>query len=251
MNPMAVDLSGRTALVTGGTRGIGFGIASALAKAGARVVLNYLQDQDRAQRAVERLRASGAQVRAIRADVRSAREVRKLISGARRQLGGPNILVNNVGSFIQKPLQELAVSEWREMIRSNLDSVFLCCREVLPLMRRDKNGRIVNIALANADRVHAYRETAAYSIAKTGVLILTRSLAQEQAAHGITVNAVSPGLVKSGSTSGKDTAAEESRIPMGRIGAPDDVAGAVLFLVGDRADYITGANITVSGGWGL
>ena len=251
MNSGDGELSGKTAVITGAGRGIGRGIAETLARAGARVVINYLEHEVEAENAVRQLNEFGAEAFAIRADVRTVRGARKLVSRSATAFGRLDIWINNVGTFIYKPVDRLTTAEWRETMNSNLTSVFFCCREVLPLMRRQKGGRIVNIALANAGAPKAFGGATAYAIAKTGVLILTRSLAVQEAPYNITVNAVSPGLMDNGSLNDRQRRSQARRIPAGRSGTPADVAEAVLFLVGLRADYITGANLRVSGGWGL
>jgi len=137
------------------------------------------------------------------------------------------------------------------MLDSNLNATFYCCQSALEVMRKQRSGCIVNIGVAPAERVQAFHQVAAYTIAKTGVLILTKSLAREEMKNGIRVNSVSPGLIDNGSIPEEELKEMAKTIPAGRVGSPADVAKTVLFLASDDAAYITGENIIVSGGWGI
>ena len=236
------------ALVTGASRGIGRGIALALAHRGYHVAINFLQDEKAASQVLEEIKNYQVESLSVCADVSKAKSAQDLIEKVQQHFGRLDVLVNNVGDFIIKPLSELTVRNWQMLLNSNLSSTFYCSKFALVGMRARGYGRIVNIALANASRVQAYKHIAAYAIAKTGVLILTKSLAVEEAANGITVNAVSPGFIDNGSTADEDIL---KKIPMRTFGNPQDVANAVLFLISDQAKYITGAEIVVSGGWGI
>jgi len=239
------------ALVTGSSRGIGRGIALALARAGINVAVNYLSDAKAAINMVGEIVRLGKQSFSIQADVRDFDSVKNLIWQAEQKFGRIDVLVNNVGDFIQKPLAQTSVKDWHSMLDSNLNSAFYCCKVALEGMRRRGYGRIINITVANAARRQAYKQVAAYTIAKTGVLILTKSLAVEEAKNGITVNAISPGFIDTGSITLKLKEETKNKIPMRKLGSPQDIANAVLFLISDEAEYITGAEIVVSGGWGL
>lgn len=241
----------RFALVTGSSRGIGRGIALALAQSDIHVAVNYLSNEKAALEVVSKIEKLGQTSFAVQADLRNANSVKELIEQVKQQFGRIDILVNNVGDFLMRPLAQMSIDDWRAMMDSNLNSTFFCCKYALEGMRRKGYGRIVNIALANASQVKAYKQVAAYAIAKTGVLILTKSLAIEEAKYGITVNAVSPGFVDNGSLSKEVRSDMQKQVPMGNLGVPQDIANAVIYLISEKAKYVTGAEIVVSGGWGL
>jgi len=245
------SLQGRVALVTGSSRGLGRHLALALAGQGADVFIHGRRNSPAAEQAVAEVRAKGVRSRLVTGDVRQWHQVRELMSTVVAEYGRLDILINNVGDFLFKPLLRLTVEEWRDMIDSNLHSAFYGCKAALPTMLQQGWGRIINVGVANADRIHAYAGAAAYAIAKSGVQILTRSLAVEVAAQGVTVNMVSPGLMDDSSLNDEARERQIHAVPMQRLGVATDLVGAVLFLVSEEAEYITGANITVSGGWGL
>jgi len=182
------SLNGRVALVTGASRGIGKGIALALAEHGADVAVNYRSDREAAEATVAEVRGRGRNARALQADVAKAEEAARLLEQAEECLGPVDVLVNNVGDFFFKPLAAMAVEEWHQVLDSNLSSAFYLCHHAIPRMRARGHGRIVNIGLSPVHLVRGAANVAAYSIAKTGVVILTRSLAAEESAYGITVN---------------------------------------------------------------
>ena len=241
----------RTALVTGSSRGIGRAIAARLARDGFAVVVNHASDNG-AGKAVEGIRAAGGVVHAVRADVSEPDECRRLVRSAQSAVGPLDVLVNNVGPFLERPLLETTDNDWRLMVDGNLGSAFWCCRETLPGMRERKRGVIVNIGALNAEVSPGMTHDApAYSVAKAGLMMLTRTLARTEGPHGIRVNAVSPGFIETESYADWDETEQarwRSQIPLGRFGRPEDVAEAVSFLVSDRAAYISGAILTVHGG---
>ena len=241
----------RYGLVTGSSRGVGRGIALALAQYGLNVAINFLKNEKAAAGVVADIIKLGRKSIAVQADVGDINSAKKLIAQVEQQFGRLDVLVNNVGEFIMKPLAETTVQDWQTMMDSNLNSTFYCCKFALEGMRQRGYGRIVNIALANASHVQAYKQVAAYAIAKTGVLILTKSLAVEEASHGITVNAVSPGFIDNGSLATEVKSDMKNQVPMGFLGSPQDIANAVLYLISEKAKYVTGTEIVVSGGWGL
>jgi 3-oxoacyl-[acyl-carrier protein] reductase len=159
------------------------------------------------------------------------------------------VLVNNVGEFGLSPIAAMSYVEWRKILGSNLDSAFLMSSLALPGMRQRGYGRIINIGLGPVHLVRAAPNIAAYAVAKTGVVVLTLSLAAEEAPYGITVNCVSPGLIDNGHLPPEQAQWMHKRVPMGRLGRAEEVARAVAFLVSDEASYVSGANLTVSGGW--
>jgi len=244
-------LAGRIALVTGSARGLGAGLARALAAQGAAVAIHYRKSREEAERLVAALRAEGHSAAAFQADVTRWAEVCRLRDALLERFGRLDILVNNVGEFIEKPWGSFTPEEWEEMLASNLTSVYYTCQAFWATLVAQKWGRIINIGLASSDHIHAYRDVLPYAIAKTGVLILSKSLAVEGAPHRITVNVLAPGLMDNGTLSETAQQAVAERVPGGRPGNSTDLASALTFLCSDNAAYITGAQIPVSGGWGL
>jgi len=242
----------RTALVTGGTRGIGKAIGSRLARDGFRVALNYARDRGGAFKAVEELKGIGPQAVALQADVSRPEECARLLEDAARVLGPIDVLVNNVGPFFERPLAETTDDEWRGMIDGNLGSAFWCARAALPSMRARRSGSIVNVSALNAEISPGMtHEAPAYFVAKTALVMLTRSLARSEGIHNIRVNAVSPGFIETEGYADWDPVEQarwRAHIPLGRFGKPDEVADAVSFLVSDRAMYVSGSVLHVHGG---
>jgi 3-oxoacyl-[acyl-carrier protein] reductase len=246
-------LMGKTALVTGSAWGIGRATVLALAEAGANVVVHYRESEEAARGLVERIRQLGPRSDAIRADLTDAREIHHLVADAARLVGPPDILVNNVGDFLLKPVNETTSAEWRHIFATNTESVFVLTRSVLPHMREGRWGRVINLTTSPVDRAGAAPRTAAYTAAKAAVSSFTRTLAREEVTHGITVNAVAPGLIDSGPerTTGEFRKLMQEISPTGELGTPEDVARVILFLALPDSGYITGAQIAVAGGYGL
>lgn len=242
-------LEGKKALVTGSSRGIGRAIALDLARYGAAVAVNYRGNRKAAAEVAAEIGVMGGRAICVQADVADDEQVPRLIDATAEQLGGIDILVNNVGEFFFGSIEHTTQADWQRVLNSNLGSVFLLCNAALPLMREAGGGCIINIGLSPVDRVRGAPNVAAYSIAKTGVIILTRSLAVEEACHGIRVNCVSPGLIDNGYLPPAQQSWMEKRVPMGRLGKAEEVAHAVSFLASDLASYISGANLGVSGAW--
>lgn len=237
------------ALVTGGGRGIGRAISQRLAASGLTVAVNYRSDGAAADDLVKEIRAAGGRASAHRADVRSSAHTRELVAQVEREHGSVDVLVNNVGEFSLSSVAATSDEHWHDVLESNLSSAFYACKAVLPGMRRRGFGRIVNIGLSPVAQVRGAPNLAPYSIAKTGIVILSKSLAVEEAAHGITVNCVSPGLIDNGFLPPEQEGWMRKRVPSGRLGRPEEVADAVDFLVSERAGYVSGANLAVSGAW--
>lgn len=246
-----VNLFNQTALITGSSRGIGRAIALALAQAGARVVVHYHTNRNAAHEVVRAIEQGGGSAIAMAADVREPEQIEALFARIRSELHTLNILVNNVGNFIMKSLSETTAADWNEMIATNLLSTAQCTQLALPLLRAAGGGNIINLTFAGAARIQAYRSIVPYAIAKTGVLILTKSLARAEACHHIRVNAIAPGLIHTEASDPELIAKFQNQIPLGRPGVPLEVANAVLFLLSDQASYITGTEIELSGGWKL
>ena len=236
------DLNGRTALVTGASRGIGAAIAIALAEAGAAIAVNYRERADEADAVVAKIREFGGRATGIAADVSQAAAVAKMVDLASSALGAIDILVNNAGLAIVRNIDDLTESDFDRTIAVNLKSAFLCTRAVLPAMRAKKWGRIVNISSgaargAGAIGVH-------YNASKAGMEGLTRGYAARLVKEGITVNAVAPSLIETDMMRGRSDLARN--IPLGRLGQPGEVAQAVLMVLGNA--YMTGQTIILNGG---
>jgi len=233
----------KIALVTGSSRRMGRSIALRLADDAAGVVVHFKSDRTAAAKVVREIESKGKLSGSFQADLTREDQAETLIQEVEKQFGRIDILVNNVGPILEKPWEKLDSEDWDAMWRGNLGSAYYCSRAVLPGMRRRKWGRIINMGFSRVEQLAAYRDIVPYAIAKTGLLILTKSVAVSVASDGITVNMVSPGLIEGG------VLPKNQNIPAGRLGTFDDVSSAIMFLVSDRANYITGANIVVSGGW--
>lgn len=245
-----MSLEGRVALVTGAGKGIGRAIALSLAKADAKVVVNYGHSDKEASELVKKIESLGRNAIAVKADVTREGEVISLISESRARFGRLDVLVNNVGDWMTKRVEETAVEEWRRVIDTNLTAVFLCSKHAVPMMRLNGWGRIVNLACAGAYRAHGTADMAAFYAAKAGVVALTKSLAREVGRDGITVNAVSPGVVEDKERTVEEAVKiQDKQTAVGRPGTSWDVAEAILFLVSEEAGFITGDVINVTGGW--
>ena len=240
------DLRGRVALVTGAGRRIGRGVALALAAQGAQVAVHHRSRPEEAAAVVGEIAAAGGTAFATQAELRDPAAVEAMVAAVTARAGSLDILVNNVGTFLVKSIAEVTPAEWEQSLASTVTVTFHTCRAALPAMVERGYGRIVNFADAGADHLRAAPNITPYLIGKTGVLILTKSLAAAYARHGVTVNAISPGIVDNSVT--KPPGAEEA-IPAGRFATIDDISNAVLFLLRDASSYITGANLKVGGGW--
>jgi 3-oxoacyl-[acyl-carrier protein] reductase len=246
----AIDLSGKTALVTGGGQGIGAATAEALAGAGARVVVNYFGDAGgvNRQRAEETAAAIGASAAALEADVRDPAALAAMFDAIVTRFGGIDIVVNNAAILRDRSVKKMSREEWQSVIDTNLTGVFNVSR--LAAERLADGGRIVNLSSIAA--FEGFFGQANYAAAKAGVAAMTRVLARELARRRITVNAVAPGVVltEMGRSIPEEVRAEMLKsIPLGRFGEPSEIAGVILFLCSDLASYVTGQVIHASGGW--
>jgi 3-oxoacyl-[acyl-carrier protein] reductase len=241
----------KVALITGGARGIGRAIALSLAGQGWSVAICYRTSRPQAEETAAALTAQGVRAMAEQCDVSDPAAAMALVQKVEAAWGRIDALINGAGPYHRINLLEESVEGWHEMFDNNLHPVFYLSRAVAPGMKQRGWGRIVNFSMANADQLVGQPHVTAHYISKAGVLVLTRSLARLLAPHGITVNAISPGFIDSGSAPAAELAAMVKNIPAGYVGSVDDVVAAVNFLLSDQARYINGANLHVSGGWGI
>ena len=242
-------MQGQTALVTGAARGLGYAVARRLGAEGARVAL-LDRDRDGLAAAAERLAGDGLVVTSHAADVTDEDEVRAAVNTALAAEGRIDILVNNAGIYPHRPFDELTYSEWRHVLAVNLDGVFLCTNAVYPAMRERGYGRIVNVS--SATFFIGYPGLTAYIASKGGIIGFTRALASEAGPHGITVNAVTPGLVATeGVLGGEEAGLFDEIVPeqaVPRRGEPEDIAECIAYLAGPSAGFVTGQTFNVDGG---
>jgi len=248
------DLTGKKALVTGGSRGIGRGIVLALAKQGADVAVNYHSKAEEAEAVVSEVKKLGREAFAVQADVSSAQSVAKMFEEIKAKWGKLDILANNAGiASSSVSIEQTTEEQWDTVLDTNLKGQFLCAREAVKLMA--PGAKIINTAsIASGGVGVGFGRAAGYVASKGGVVGLTEDLATELAPKGVNVNAVAPGIIETDMT--RDFIADPnvqknflSHIPKGRFGKPEDVAAAVAFLASDEADYITGTVLYIDGGW--
>lgn len=247
------SLLNKKAVVTGSSRGIGRGIAIALAKQGADVVINYHSNEIEAQKVVSEIKSMGRDSFLVQADVSKSADVLKMFSEIKNKWQRLDILVNNAGIASFSPFENLSEEEWDRVLDINLKSQFLCAKEAIKLM--GQGGKIINISsIASGGLGVGFAQIAHYVASKGGVIGLTESLAVELAPMGINVNCVAPGVIETDMTQKMITDEKTktgllAQIPKQRFGKPEDIGAAVTFLATDEADYITGAVLYVDGGW--
>ena len=241
----------RVALITGGAKGIGRAIALDLAQAGWDVAFCFRTSHAEAQETKAAIERTGRRALAVRCDVSDPAAAAELAAQVERDRGSIDALINAAGPYHRVNLLEESVEGWQLMFDHNLHPIFYLGRAGAPGMQRRGWGRIISFSMANADQQIAQPELTAHYIAKVGVLVLTRSLARLLAPHGITVNAISPGFIRSGSAPDAELAAMVKRIPAGYLGETDDAVAVARFLLSDAARYVNGANIHLSGAWGI
>ncbi len=244
-------MAARIALITGGAKGIGRAIGLDLAASGWDIAFCYRSSQDAAAETTSLIETGGRRAMARRCDVSDPVAAEAFAGTVEREFGPVEALINCAGPYHRVNILEETPAGWNEMFAHNLHAVFYMSKALVPAMKARKSGRIINFSMANADQMVAQTEVTAHYIAKAGVLILTRTLAKALAPHGITVNAISPGFINSGSAPEAELAAMAKKIPAGYIGELKDAASAVRFLLSDEARYVTGTNIHLSGGWGI
>jgi 3-oxoacyl-[acyl-carrier protein] reductase len=244
-----MGLAGKSAVVTGASRGIGQAIAVELGRRGAKVAVNYAKDADGANATVQKIQAAGGEAKAIQADVADFKAAEGLIKTAVEAHGGLDILVNNAGTTRDMVIMLMPEADWDVVIQTNLKSAYNCSKAAVKTMMRKRYGRIINITSVSGIAGNAGQTN--YSASKAGLIGLTKALAREVAARNITVNAVAPGFVPTALTNDLPAALKDASlkaIPLGRWGTAEDVAYAVAFLVSDEAAYITGQVLSVDGG---
>ncbi|MBR3599605.1 MAG: 3-oxoacyl-[Lachnospiraceae bacterium] len=245
-------LDGKTAIVTGGSRGIGRSICLALAKAGANVVTCYAHGADGANETVKLCEELGVRAMAMKADVANYEDVSAMVSKTKEEFGSIDILVNNAGITKDNLMLKMTEADFEQVIDTNLKGAFLFTKDVSKIMLKQRSGRIINISsvvgvFGNAGQVN-------YAASKAGLIGMTKSVAKELASRGITSNAIAPGFIETDMTAAlNDSVAEEmlKAIPLKRMGTGEDIANTVVFLASDYASYITGQVICVDGGMAM
>jgi len=246
-----INLSRKIAVITGGSRGIGAAAARLLAQAGADVAINYHTREDAARNVRETIETAGQKCLIVQADFSRADDVNRFVDAVMDEYGRIDILVNNHGIWNDGPIAEMTLDTWNETLRINLTSVYLLCRKVVPVMRRLKGGRIINVSSTAGQRGEAFHSH--YAASKGAIISFTKSLAAELASDNILVNSIAPGWVDTDMCSEVFSDPQfkkeiENSIPLKRIPLPEDIAGPILFLASDLSRHITGEIINVNGG---
>ncbi|MDF0643110.1 MAG: SDR family oxidoreductase [Nitrospira sp.] len=241
----------RVALITGGAKGIGRGIALDLAAQQWHVAICYRTSAAEAEETAGAIEARGGRALIRRCDVSDPAAAREFAATVEKEWGRIDALINGAGPYHRVNLFEETVEGWNEMFDGNLHPIFYLAQAVAPGMKARKYGRIITFSMANTEQMVSQPDVTAHYIAKAGVLMLTRTLAKLLAPHGITVNAISPGFIDSGSAPPEELAGMAKRIPAGYIGTVGDVVAAARFLLSEEARYVNGANIQISGAWGI
>ena len=239
---MSNKLKGKTAIVTGSTRGIGKAIILALANEGCNVIIHYHKDTSDLKETLKEINPNVNKY-AYKADITKEKEVNNLFKKIKRNHKKIDILVNNVGNYIKKDLEKLTVSEWHEMLDSNLNSAFYCTYHALPLIRESSFGRIINIGYASSGSIVAKPRILPYFIAKTGLLLMTKAYAQTEAKNKVLINMISPGVIEN------SVHFPKKRIPLKKAGTLNGLSELVIQTI--KSDYTTGTNIEYAGGFNL
>jgi 3-oxoacyl-[acyl-carrier protein] reductase len=247
-----MSLHNRVALITGGSRGIGRGIAARLAQDGASMAIAYRSNKAAAQQTLRQLQAIGVDCVAVETDISDPGRAEHLVRTVVDRFGRLDIVVNNVGDFRWGALAESSLEDWQRVFSSNLMTVLYVSRAALPEMRRGRWGRLINLGAVGAERAFGQAKISAYAAAKAAVVALSRSLALEEAKNGITVNVVNPSSIDEKElTLNEARRIRDARFPIGRPPTVEDVAASVSFFASEEAEYVTGQVINVSGGWML
>jgi len=247
-----INLSNKIALITGASRGIGAATAIKFAEAGARgIVINYVRDRQAATKISNKCKSLGVEAIAIRADVSRVSQARKLVRETVDRFGTLDILVANAGIWKEAAIEEMTEAQWDETIDANLKSIYACCAEAVRVMLPNRRGTIILVSSTAGQRGEAFHSH--YAATKGAIIAMTKSLAAELGARGITVNCVAPGWVATDMTADALTDPKERRkirelIPLGRVATADEIAGPILFLASELASHITGEVLNVNGG---
>ena len=244
-------MNDRVALISGGARGIGRAAALDLAARGWSVAICYRTSAEEARTVVDAVKARGAGGLALQCDVSDPKAAVEWVEHVNKEWGRVDALINGAGPYHRVSLLEETNEGWHSMFDNNLHPVFYLSKAVIPIMKERKWGRIICFSMANAEQLIAQPQLTAHYITKVGLLVLARSLARLVAPHGITVNAISPGFIDSGSAPKEELEAAAKRIPAGYVGSVEDAVAAVRFLLSDEARYVNGANTQLSGAWGI
>lgn len=245
------ELNQRVALITGGAKGIGRAVALDLAARGWAVAIGYRTSIAEATQVINAVRSNGGTGLAIQCDVSQVEAAEGLIEQVRQQWGRIDALINSAGPYHRVPLLQETLEGWHSMFNNNLHPVFYLTRAVIPIMRERKWGRIVSFSMANVEQLIAQPQLTAHYISKVGLLALSRSFAKLIAADGITMNCIAPGFIDSGSAPQEELSRMVKLIPAGYVGNVDDAVSVVHFLLSEEARYVNGANIQLSGAWGV
>jgi len=235
----------RAALVTGAARGIGRAVALGLAERGFDVAVHYRSSRAEAREVAAAVRRTGRRAVTVSGDLTDPAQARAAVEVAARGLGGLAVVVNNVGDYLFKPIEEVSPEEWRAVLASNLDTAFFVTQAALPYLLAEGWGRVLFLGYAGAGQLVAKPQIAPYFIAKTGVVLYAKALAARLAPHGVTVNVVAPGVAENSVTQ------PLREIPMGRVARLDELVEAVGYFVSPAADYVTGQVLEVAGGWNV
>jgi len=235
----------RAALVTGAARGIGRAVALGLAERGFDVAVHYRSSRAEAREVAATVRRIGRRAVMVQADLTDPAQARKAVEATARGLGGLAVVVNNVGDYLFKPIEEVEPEEWRAVLASNLDTAFFVTQAALPYLLAEGWGRVLFLGYAGAGQLAAKPQIAPYFIAKTGVVLYAKALAARLAPHGVTVNVVAPGVAENSVTQ------PVREIPMGRVARLDELVEAVGYFVSPATDYVTGQVLEVAGGWNV
>lgn len=230
----------KVAVVTGGAKGLGAFLSQSLASDGWDVVIHYRSSEDEAEKVLGEVKKKSFGSLKVKADLTSEQEVLNMFKKIDAEVGGVDLLVNNVGNFLFKPFGKTTNSEFKDLLESNIYSTLFCSRAVLPLMRKQKSGHIINIGAVGAERLIIRENSMPYFLGKTGIYVLTKTMAWEEAKNGVHINMISPASLVT-------DIFDESEFPMGRSAEYGDVYKALTFLTSEQAYYINGANIEVSG----
>ncbi len=238
----------RVAIVTGSSKGIGRGIAQRLAADGFTIIVNYQRDADAAQETLALVQAHAPRSLTVQADVATPEGAKRLLDETLTVFSRVDVLVNNVGPFLVKSVFDTEIDEWRRTLDGNLSSAFYCTKYALATMRAQKSGHIVNLGSLNVETTRGAPTTTAYNAAKTGLVVLTKSVARSEARYGIRCNLVNPGFVETYATTEADRRELPTLVPLGSLGTATDIAEMIAFLVSPKARYVTGAVLNVHGG---